>query len=215
MTETLPKPWYIKHVWVLAAIVGVLSLTMLRMCATRKLQPLPTLGQAPAFVLKDQDNSDFDSRVLAGKVWIASFVFTSCRTECPMIGKANQQVLEGLGATPVQFVSITVDPEFDTPELMRKWGVQFGADTNRWKLLTGARSEIERIVIDGFKTHMSDRKIEGGLVQVAHTMKLILVDADGYIRYYFDANDPEAMKLIVDHAKALTQEFAEREGEKS
>lgn len=215
MATELPRPWYLRHIWVLAAIVGVLSLTIMRTCSPRTLATLPTLGAAPSFQLTAQDGSPFDSKSLAGKVWIASFAFTSCRTECPMIGKANQAVQAALSSTGVQLVTFTVDPEFDTPARMSEWGRQFEVDAKRWHLLTGARPELERIVIDGFKTHMSDRKVEGGLVQVAHTMKLVLVDAHGLIRYYFDAENPEAMKLIVDHAKALEREYAQHQGDRS
>lgn len=209
----LPKPWYIKHIWILAAVVGVLSLTILRTCGGRKLATLPTLGNAPAFVLTAQDGAAFDSKALTGKVWIASFFFTSCRTECPIIGRSNQEVQKALAGTDVKLLSFSVDPEFDTPERLIEWGRLFGADHARWTLLTGPRKELERVAMEGFKTAMGERITEGkgGLVEIAHTMKLILVDANGFIRYYFDAANPEAMSLIVDHARALEREFKDAE----
>lgn len=209
--NTLPKPWYLKHIWVLAAAVGVLSLTILRCASSRDLTHLAQLYKVAPFELVDQSGAPFSSNELNGKVWIASMVFTSCRTECPMIGKANQELQQALAGLPeVRLVSFSVDPEFDTPALMNTWGQQFGADPARWKLLTGPRKAIESIVIDGFKTHMSDRKVEGGLVQIAHTMKLILVDADGYVRHYFDATVPKDLSLIAAYAKKFTEEAREK-----
>lgn len=205
----LPKPWYIKHIWVLAAAVGVLSLTLLRLGTSHDLKPIAKLYKVPGFALVDQAGAPFSSQALDGKVWIASMVFTSCRTECPMIGTANQELQTNLEGTGVQLVSFTVDPEFDTPELMTTWGRQFRAKPEQWKLLTGARADIEKVVIDGFKTHMSDRKVEGGLVQIAHAMKLILVDADGYVRHYFDATLPKDRELIVAYAKLFEREARE------
>lgn len=209
--DTLPKPWYLKHIWVLAAIIGVLSLTILRCASSRDLTQLAQLYVVAPFTLVDQSGAAFSSNELAGKVWVASMVFTSCRTECPMIGKANQELQSALADFPeVRLVSFSVDPEFDTPALMNTWGQQFGADPTRWKLLTGPRKDIEAIVIDGFKTHMSDRKVEGGLVQIAHTMKLILVDTNGYVRHYFDATVPKDLSLIAAYAKQYAKEAREK-----
>ena len=200
-----------KWVWILAFAVGALSLTLLKTCQARTLQRLPVLYALPEFTgLRDQKNAEFGSKQLDGKVWIASFAFTSCKTECPIIGKALQQLQDKLAGTPIELVTITVDPEFDTPERMADWGKTFGADPARWHLLSGDRKTIEAIVIDGFRTHMGDRKAEGGLVQVAHTMKLVLVDQFRGIRHYFDALDDRALPLIVDHAKALATEGAAR-----
>lgn len=205
--STFLKKW----IWILAFVVGAVSLTLLKTCQSRTLQRLPVLYVLPEFTgLRDQTGAEFSSKALDGKVWVASFAFTSCKTECPVIGKALQELQDKLAGTPVQLVTITVDPEFDTPERMAEWGKTFGADPARWHLLTADRKTVEGIVIDGFRTHMGERKAEGGLVQVAHTMKLVLVDQFRGIRHYFDALDERALPLIVDHAKALTTEGAAR-----
>lgn len=195
-----------RYIWVLAAIVGVLSLTLLKMCQSRTLQRLPVLYVMPSFELTDQGGQPFGTKQLEGKVWVASFIFTSCKVECPAIGRANTLLQEKLAGTPVQLVSVSVDPEFDTPQALTTWGKDFGVDPARWHLLTGERAAIEKLVIEGFRSHMGDKKVEGGLVQIAHTMKLVLVDQLGGIRHYFDATDDKAVALVVDHAKALVEE---------
>ena len=195
-----------RWVWVLAAVVGILSLTLLKMCQSRTLQRLPVLYVLPSFELQDQQERPFGTAQLEGKVWVASFVFTSCKVECPAIGRAVKTLQDKLAGTPVQLVSVSVDPEFDTPAALTTWGREFGADPTRWHLLTGPRAAIEKLVIDGFRSHMGDKTEEGGLVQIAHTMKLVLVDQLGGIRHYFDATDDKAVALVVDHAKALVAE---------
>ena len=211
-----PSTFMRKWIWVLAAAVGVFSLTLLKVCQQRTLQRLPVLYALPDFNLVDQDGKPFGSDQLDGKVWIASFAFTSCKVECPAIGRANQELQQKLAGTPVQLVTISVDPEFDTPEVLTAWGKTFGADSQRWHLLTGTRKAVEWVVMGdaehpgGFRTHMGERSEANGLVQIAHSMKLVLVDQFGGIRHYFDATDEKALALIVDHAKALVTEGAAR-----
>jgi len=212
-TTASPRPesaFQRKWVWVLAAAVGVFSLTLLKVCQSRTLQRLPVLYALPDFNLTDQNGKPFGSDQLDGKVWVASFIFTACKVECPAIGRANQVLQEKLAGTPVELVTISVDPEFDTPAALTEWGKGFGVDPARWHLLTGTRKAVEWIVIDGFRTHVGERSEANGLVQVAHTMKLVLVDQLGGIRHYFDATDDKAIALVVDHAKALVSEGAAR-----
>ncbi len=202
-----PKTFLQRWIWVLAAAVGVLSLTILKMCQAPTLQRLPVLYVLPEFNLTEASGAPFSTKDLDGKVWIASFIFTSCRVECPPIGRANRQIQDKLGDVPgIALVTFSVDPEFDTPEVLTTWGADFGRDPARWHLVTGDRKAIEQVVIDGFRTHMGERSVTGGLVQIAHTMKLVLVDQERGIRHYFDATDDKALALIVDHAKALAKE---------
>jgi len=215
-TEAAPPTTFMrKWIWWIAAAVGVLSLSVLKLGQSSNLQQLQVLYVLPKFELTGQDGKPFGSAELDGKVWIASFAFTSCRVECPAIGRTMKTLQDKLAGTPVEFVTISVDPEFDTPAALTTWGQSFGADFARWHLLTGARKDIEALVIGdekagGFRTHMGERSEANGLVQIAHTMKLVLVDQFRGIRFYFDANDDKALALLVDHAKALAKEGADR-----
>lgn len=205
--DLAPKPWYVKHIWILAAIVGVLSLTIMRTCGGRKLVPLASLGQVPAFTLQDQTGATFDSKSLEGRVWVASFFFTSCKTVCPAIGRANQALakkLSVLGDLDVRLVSFTVDPEFDTPAAMTTWGAQFDADPKRWHLLTGPRPAITAVV-QGFASEMGQRETKDGIVDISHSMRLVLVAPNGNILHHF-RDEPEQLDLIVDYARYLDAE---------
>lgn len=210
-----PTTFLRKYIWWLAAAVGVLSLTVLKIGQSSSLQQLQVLYVLPKFELTGQDGKPFGSAQLDGKVWIASFAFTACRVECPAIGRTMKVLQDKLAGSPVELVTISVDPEFDTPAALTTWGETFGADFARWHLLTGKRADVEALVIGdektgGFRTHMGAREEANGLVQIAHTMKLVLVDQFRGIRFYFDANDDKAVSLLVDHAKALAKEGADR-----
>jgi protein SCO1/2 len=168
-----------------------------------------SLGKAPVFQLTDQTGTPFDSSSLKGRVWVVSFVFTSCRTECPVIGRANQQLLEDLQGTRATLISISVDPEFDTPNVLETWGRQFGATPDRWKLLTGARNEIAHIVTQ-FAAHLGPREVKGGLVSIAHSQHLYLVDPAGDT-YKFDLNAPDQLKYLPDYVRHFEAEQRKQE----
>jgi cytochrome oxidase Cu insertion factor (SCO1/SenC/PrrC family) len=207
-------PFIKRYIWGLSFVVGLLALTILKTCQSKSLPSLQVISVVEPFELIDQNGQPFGSKQLDGKVWIASFFFTACKTECPLIGRAVKDLQDKLADTPVQLVSISVDPEFDDPQALRNWGAQFGADPARWHLLTGPRPAVEAVVgvtNKGLKTYMGEsRKVTGGLVTIAHEMKVVLVDQHRGIRFYFDTRNEGEMALLVDHAKALAREGAAR-----
>jgi protein SCO1/2 len=97
-----------------------------------------------------------------------------------------QQRYDQAGVEGIRLVSISVDPEYDTPERLREYGEQRGVDPRRWKLLTGEADAIRRLVVEGFRTPLGEPEASGGLVDIAHSGKLVLVDGRGAIRGYYD-----------------------------
>src|ERR1700683_4154951 len=82
-------------------------------------KPLPQMGPAPAFQLTTQDGASFDSQSLAGHVWVADFVYTTCPGPCPMMSSQMRQIQSLTAETPdVKLVSFTVDPQHDTPPIL-------------------------------------------------------------------------------------------------
>jgi len=210
------RPFY-KSPWLWAALVGVLVLTGLKTCAGRHLVPLPKMSQVPAFTLVDQTGEAFGSDDLKGRVWVASFIFTTCTTACPPITAANADLqrrldAEGPALSGVRIVTFTVDPEMDRPEVLAAYAEKSGAKADRWTFLTtpdATTGPLEDLVRGGFQLAMGARQEDAaGVVDITHSAKLVLVDADGFIRNYFDA-DPEQRKLIVAYARELTAEAAE------
>src|SRR5918911_586075 len=101
---------------------------------------LPRIGAAPPFALPDQEGARLSLRDLGGKVALVTFIYTTCTDTCPVLTAKLAQVQAKLGSDfgpRVRFVSITVDPEHDTPAVLRAYAEQFKADLNSWSFLTG------------------------------------------------------------------------------
>jgi protein SCO1/2 len=136
-------------------------------------------------------------------VWVASFVFTSCPSVCPALMERMQQVQHrsrNAGAA-VRLVTFTVDPETDTPERLAAFARRFKASPYRWTFLTGDLGVIESTVVGGFKLAMG-RDAEN-LFQIFHSERLVLVDREGFIRGYYEANDEGIDKLMRDVSLVL------------
>ncbi len=161
-----------------------------------------SLGRVPAFELTSQAGQTVTQSDLLGRIWLANFVFTRCPSVCPLLtakfhglqGKVRD--LEG-----VRFVSISVDPEYDTPEVLKAYAERFEADPERWLFLTGPLSEIERTVVKGFKMHRGNPEPSAAdptLVEIMHGEHFVLVDAEGTIRGYYQSDDAGLKELESD-----------------
>lgn len=144
---------------------------------------------APEFAMTDQSGRRVDSAGLKGKVWVVSFIFTHCQGPCPLITKHMAGVAERTAGLPdVRLVSMTMDPDRDTVEVLGKFAAGFRADPERWFFLTGPRGDLERVVQHGFLTAMQPAE---GTDQIIHGTMVALVDRRGMIRGFLSGTDPE------------------------
>lgn len=175
-------------------------------------EPPRVFGTLPAYELTDSMGRAFGSEELAGSVYVASFVFTSCPVQCPKLMERMNQVQRRTKNTSgvVRLVTMSVDPETDTPERMAEYGERFGARPSRWHLLTGDYQVIEDTVVRGFKLAMG--KDADNLFQIFHSEKLVLVDAHGRIRGYYDADDAGLDVLMKDIGLVLNLPLPPPEG---
>ena len=151
---------------------------------------LPIYGETGNFRLTDAQGKEFDSLQLRGKVWITAFFFTTCSGICPIMTKNLRSLQERFGSyKELEFVSISVNPEQDTPQALSVYARKYGADTNRWHFLTGTREDIARIAVHGFKV---------GSVQepIFHSSYFVLVDRNARIRGYYEGTRPEEMERL-------------------
>ena len=179
--------------WFLAALAGLILIPALRPLLRIEPDPPPVLRQLPEWRLVDQDGGEFGSADLAGDVYVASFVFTRCATVCPRltaeVGRLGRRFREE-GVEGVRLVSFSVDPEHDTPERLRDYAGSRGLDLEGWSLVTGGGQEVRSVVVDGFALPMGERiDLAGGLVDVAHAARLVLVDRDGGVRGYYGSDE--------------------------
>jgi protein SCO1 len=180
---------------------------------TRRLSAAPVvLGALPAFSLTDQRGQPFGTRELAGKVWVADFIFTSCEAICPLLSQRMAEVgRRGKRLGPdFHLVSISVDPDRDTPERLAAYGARFGANPASWSFLTGPIPTLEAAVVQGFKVGMGrEPAADGGLGawQIFHGENLVLVDRRLRIRGYFPAT-PEGLDNLMTAVGRVVNEGA-------
>jgi protein SCO1/2 len=187
-------------VW--AALLGLLFGVPIFRSVTRRLGASPAiLGTLPAFTLTDQRGQPFGTRDLAGKVWVADFIFTACQEACPLLNQKMAEVgrrARHLGPD-FHLVSISVDPARDTPARLAEYAARYGANPLAWSFLTGPADAIEAAVTGGFKEGMGREKAqENGqdFWQIFHGEHLVLVDRQLRIRGYFEAT-PQGIELLL------------------
>jgi protein SCO1 len=166
---------------------------------------LPAYGEAPNFQLVNQNGQPFGSTDLANKIWIADFVFTSCPGPCPIISTRMSELQKPLGKTDVHLISFTVDPDKDTPEVLRNYAEKLRAQTGRWDFLTGKKSAIYDLSQKGFKLALADGSDETGTP--VHSTRMVLIDRHGQIRGYYDALAADSVtKLLADTNHLLREQ---------
>lgn len=151
---------------------------------------LPILGTIDGFTLTDQEGDTFSAEDLRGHVYVADFIFTSCPGICPTMTAAMAGLHEAYtGNDRVRFVSITVDPETDTPEVLSWYAGRYDADPERWHFLTGARTDIEALARDQFLVGWGEEAIN-------HSGRFILVDGEGRIRGFYHGTEPASVAAL-------------------
>lgn len=167
------------------------------------IHPEPSLQELypiAEFQFTDSTNADFGLDDLHDTTWVADFIFTTCDSICPTLS-ANMATLHKQFADmpDVQFVSITVDPETDTPEVLAEYAGRFSADPARWHFLTGPLEDIHTLAAESFKVGSVDNP-------VFHSNKFILVDNKGYVRGYYTGTDPDDVQRLATDIEALRAE---------
>lgn len=206
--------WLRRNIWVLSFVAGALTITIMRPFLRHVPEPPPVLfeldqGQG---ALVDHRGAPFDPAVMRGKVWVAAFVFTRCPSTCPAVTRAMLELRERFDRNriEVELVSVSVDPEHDTPEVLAGYARSVGAEHPRWRFVTGPKAEIQRLVEDGFRLGTSERtELPSGLFDIAHSTKLVLVDEDGGVRGYYGL-EPEAQDELYERADRVWMETKRR-----
>ncbi len=162
--------------------------------------PASSKSFAPEFTLTDSNGQPFASTTLRGKIWIADFIFTSCAGQCPVM-TAQMRLLQQRLPQSVQLVSITVDPERDTPAVLAQYASQHGAQPGRWHFVTGEKAAIQRLTLQGFHLCYA----EGGPKEepIVHSVRLILVDPQGEIHGAYDGTDPASVDHLIKDVQEL------------
>jgi cytochrome oxidase Cu insertion factor (SCO1/SenC/PrrC family) len=172
----------------------------------RPLEGLNRYGAVPEFVLLERSGKTVRLADLRGAIWVVDFIYTTCRDTCPMqtaeMAKLQEQLKD---ATTVRLLSISVDPETDTPKVLSRYADRYKADASQWLFLTGAKEQISRLVQEGFRLSAASTDDGSGAAGVIlHSPRFVLVDQETRIRGYYDSRDREALgRLRKDIATLL------------
>jgi len=166
----------------------------------KPVEPLPVIGQIADFHLLNSDGKMVSLKDLKNKVWVADFIFTTCGGICPTMTAHMAQLHRSyVLVDDVRLVSISVNPENDTPEVLKAYAKKFKANTGRWLFLTGPLADIQKLAVGSFKLGKIDEP-------VFHSSYFTLVDRQGRIRGYYDGMDKEKLaRLFKDIAVVLRE----------
>jgi len=199
-------------------LYGLLALLVLSVFSFKIFQPiqvLPRIQLSPAFNLTDQDNNSLTSEDMRGKFTLYTISYTNCPTPCYNINETMQEVqfrlnevqLDGI---EVEFVTISIDPERDTPEVLNTYAQTIGADTGIWHFATTEnKSLLKTIIGGGFETYYEDK----GNGEFAFDPSFILVDGWGIVRAeYRYATEVSSADRIIRHLGVLAEEARNSKG---
>lgn len=196
--------------WLALGLLAVIGASAAIAWAARGGEPRPELeiyGQIPAFQLTDQRGETVTDADLRGSVVVANFIFTRCPTVCPAFTMKMSRVAKETAGTPgIRLVSLSVDPAYDTPEVLAAYAEQHGADPARWSFLTGEHEAVKEIVERSFKISMERRgTLAGGVPDIVHGTHFVLLDPELRIRGYYDSSDIERIRALIADARHLAE----------
>jgi protein SCO1 len=174
-----------------------------------KKQPeLEVLGQLGDFTLTRENGQTYGKKDLEGKVWVAAFMFTRCPTVCPRITQRMREVQSAAQkkGIPLTLVSFSVDPEYDTPQVLTQYAAAQNVDLANWRFLTGDYALIQKTAEQGFKLAL-EGKADAAAEHygISHGSHLVLVDGQARIRGYYRSSDDAEMARLVEDAARLAQ----------
>jgi len=164
---------------------------------------LAPLWDSPDFTLTNQQGGETSERDLRGHVWISDFIFTQCGGSCPVMTAKMARLQKEIADPSVKLVSFSVDPDHDTPALLKAYGQKYQADFSRWSFLCSPGHKAIWDVAKGMKitAEASDQQD-----QILHSDRFLLTDADGHVRGVYDSADDRAMtRLAADALKLSSQ----------
>ena len=170
-----------------------------------------TYFTVPPFHFTDEDGKPFTDKDVEGKVLVVDFFFTRCTSICPKMSVQMQQLqlqLDGHEYDDVLFLSHTVDPENDTPEVLKAYAKRLEADPKRWKFLTGNAPDIYRQGNLGYL--LSASADSSAAENFVHSPQFVLVDKRHHIRGMYDGTNTDAMRDLLTDLKMLLREEHDR-----
>jgi protein SCO1/2 len=186
-------------------LLALVALEAAVACGDRE-APLPEMITIADFALTDQDGEAFGTEQLRGKVWIADMIFTSCPDVCPVLSSQMANLHRHIDRPEVRFVSISVDPRVDTPEVLRTYAGRYRADTTRWSFLTGEPELVHDVIERRLMLPVEEPyERSDGTRNVLHSPRFILVDRDLKMRGLYETDREGLDRLEHDVERLLAE----------
>lgn len=163
----------------------------------------------PGFVFINQDSSTTSHKDYRGHVYVTDYFFTTCPTICPIMTsqmvRLQSLVNTQLGNAGVKFLSHTVDPEHDSPSVLKDYATRIGADFSNWNFVTGNKEDLyDQARYGYFMTAFESDTAAGGFF---HSDQMVLVDREGHIRGYYDGTSTSEVDKLFEDIKFLVQSY--------
>ncbi len=176
-----------------------------------KARNIPPIKELPEFQLTANDGQLFTKSDMQGKVWLANFIFTRCPGPCLTLSGRMAEWQKKIADMPdVGLLSVTVDPDYDTPQILNEYGQRFGAQPDKWRFLTGNPEPLLDLIRKGFMLTVAEQKdpqlieTEGSII---HSTRVVLIDQNAMIRGYYDTESPEAMEKLSGDIEHLLDQY--------
>ncbi|HEY1787806.1 MAG TPA: SCO family protein [Verrucomicrobiae bacterium] len=178
-----------RSLWVgIILLLGLLCVAcLLSVAELRNRQPpLPVYGQIADFALTNEDGVATTLAGLTNHVWVADIIFTRCAGPCPRMTAQMKSIQDRLPANSnVRLVTLTTDPDYDSPAILKRYGGRFNADFNRWMFLTGTKTQIAGLAADSLKlgsTSIAQADQKNAADLFIHTTIFVLIDKHARMR---------------------------------
>ncbi|GIM50111.1 SCO family protein [Capnocytophaga stomatis] len=192
----------------LYSFFALCTLLFLVSCSDSK---LVTIGKAPEFSFTNQNNQTISNKDYKGKVYVVDFFFTTCPTICPIMTSSMVKVQNALEGKNVGFASFSINPENDTPEVLKEYAKQHGITSPNWHLLTGDEEAIYDLANNGFNLHAQNNA--KGVDGFEHSGLFALIDqkgnivsrkdADGNPMIYYNGLEDKQIEMLIEDIKLL------------
>lgn len=161
------------------------------------------------FSFQNQDNKTITENDVKGKIYVAEYFFTTCRSICPIMNRQMQRVQKAIkGNTNIKILSFTVDPSVDTVAQMKSYATSHNYVEGQWHFLTGKKQDLYALARKSFfvlKPAEAQNLGDAGS-DFIHTNNFVLVDGQGRIRGYYDGTNPKEVTTLIADIKRLEKE---------
>ena len=207
-TSSLNSPVRFLAWGLLAVVIAVVIVLFLRSQMSRS--HLPQISQVQSFALTNQAGEVVTARDLRGRVWVADIIFTRCAGPCPRMTEEMSKLQPLFSSSEkLAFVTLTTDPDYDTPSVLKRYGDKFGAQFDRWHFLTGSKEAIKELAVGSLKlttVEKSESERENANDLFIHSTIFALVDKNGVMRGAYQSLEPGFQEKIRSDIQSLLRE---------